>query len=104
MLINVNTSLSFVGFVRRECVESIICDIGKKTETEKSEGEKVEDEGDASKSEKSIEEAGKETEDVSGVMDGLWMKEVELTGQCLQTNPKSYGAWHHRCYSLDKMR
>ena len=91
--------------IRRECVESIICDLVKKTETEKSEGEKVEDAGDAAKSEESTEEAGgEETEDVSEVSDGLWMKEVELTGQCLQTNPKSYGAWHHRGYSLDKMR
>merc|ERR1719342_1893495 len=36
--------------------------------------------------------------------DELWMKEVELTSQCLMTNPKSYGAWHHRCYSLDQMK
>ena len=36
--------------------------------------------------------------------DSVWMKEVELTGQCLLTNPKSYGAWHHRSYSLDQMR
>ena len=28
---------------------------------------------------------------------------MELTAQCLITNPKSYGAWHHRCYSLDQM-
>ena len=91
-----------VGFIRRECVESIICDLEKKTE--KSEGEKVEDEGDSAKSEEGTEEAEETEEDVSRVSDGLWMKEVELTGQCLQTNPKSYGAWHHRCYSLDKMR
>jgi len=36
--------------------------------------------------------------------DELWMKEVELTAQCLMANPKSYGAWHHRCYSLDQMK
>ena len=36
--------------------------------------------------------------------DSVWMKEVELTGQCLLTNPKSYGAWHHRSFSLDQMR
>jgi len=35
--------------------------------------------------------------------DKLWSKEVELTQQCLMSNPKSYGAWHHRCYSLDQM-
>ena len=36
--------------------------------------------------------------------DSVWFKEVELTSQCLMTNPKSYGAWHHRQYSLEKMR
>jgi len=35
--------------------------------------------------------------------DKLWSKEVELTQQCLMSNPKSYGAWHHRSYSLDQM-
>ena len=37
-------------------------------------------------------------------VDSLWLKEVELTAQCLISNPKSYGAWHHRCYSLDQMK
>merc|ERR1719189_3357299 len=31
-------------------------------------------------------------------------KELELTVQCLQNNPKSYGAWHHRCWSMLKMK
>ena len=31
-------------------------------------------------------------------------KELDLTFQCLQTNPKSYGAWHHRCWSMLKMK
>ena len=30
-------------------------------------------------------------------------KEVDLTQQCLMANPKSYGAWHHRCWCLLKM-
>ena len=45
-----------------------------------------------------------ETIDDNNEKDGVWMKEVELTAQCLMTNPKSYGAWHHRHYSLDQMR
>ena len=111
-----NPDIHTLWNIRRECVESIISDLEKKMETEKSEGEQVQSEGDAAKSDEnkdaserdeSSENAGrKESEDVSKVevSDGLWMKEVELTGQCLLTNPKSYGAWHHRCYSLDKMR
>jgi len=39
----------------------------------------------------------------SSEKDVLWCKEVELTQQCLMSNPKSYGAWYHRCYSLDQM-
>ena len=41
--------------------------------------------------------------DGEGEGDAAWRREVELTAQCLMTNPKSYGAWHHRCYSLDQV-
>ena len=97
-----NPDIHTLWNIRRDCVESIISDLEKKMESEKSEREQVESEGDAAKSDENKEEA----EEVSRVevSDGLWMKEVELTGQCLLTNPKSYGAWHHRCYSLDRMR
>lgn len=44
-----------------------------------------------------------EAVDEASEKDIVWMKEVELTSQCLMTNPKSYGAWHHRQYSLEKM-
>ena len=89
---------------RRECVEFIISELEKKTD--KSQGEQAESKGDPSKSNESNTEetGGKETEEVAMVSDSLWLKEVELTGQCLLTNPKSYGAWHHRYFSLDKMR
>jgi len=30
--------------------------------------------------------------------------ELDLTQQCLMANPKSYGAWHHRCWSMDQMK
>lgn len=98
-----NPDIHTLWNIRRECVESIISDLEKKMETEKSEGEQVQSEGDAAKSDENKEEKAEEVSKVE-VSDSLWMKEVELTGQCLLTNPKSYGAWHHRCYSLDKMR
>ena len=97
-----NPDIHTLWNIRRECVESIISDLEKKMETEKSEGEQRESEEGAAKSDENTEKA--EEESRVEVSDGLWMKEVELTGQCLLTNPKSYGAWHHRCYSLDKMR
>ena len=31
-----------------------------------------------------------------------WRAELGLTQQCLMTNPKSYGAWHHRWFCLDQ--
>jgi len=34
--------------------------------------------------------------------DAVWAREVELTQQALTANPKSYGAWHHRAFSLDR--
>ena len=97
-----NPDIHTLWNIRRECVESIISDLEKKMETEKSEGEQRESEEGAAKSDENTEKA--EEESRVEVSDCLWMKEVELTGQCLLTNPKSYGAWHHRCYSLDKMR
>lgn len=36
--------------------------------------------------------------------DPLLKKETELTVSCLAKNPKSYGAWHHRCWSMLKMK
>lgn len=36
--------------------------------------------------------------------DTILTKELDLTYHCLMKNPKSYGAWHHRCWSLLKMK
>ena len=29
-----------------------------------------------------------------------WKAELDLTMTCLQTNPKSYGIWHHRSWTM----
>jgi len=31
------------------------------------------------------------------------LAELELTQQCLMSNPKSYGSWHHRCWTIDQL-
>ena len=36
-------------------------------------------------------------------MNALFKGELSLTKQCLVTNPKSYGAWYHRCWCLKRM-
>lgn len=36
-------------------------------------------------------------------MDSVLNKELELSQHCLQSNPKSYGAWHHRGWCLTRM-
>eukprot|EP00088_Acartia_fossae_P006993 TRINITY_DN1323_c0_g1_i13.p1 TRINITY_DN1323_c0_g1~~TRINITY_DN1323_c0_g1_i13.p1 ORF type:complete len:466 (+),score=75.15 TRINITY_DN1323_c0_g1_i13:41-1399(+) len=35
--------------------------------------------------------------------DTILAKELELTQSCLMVNPKSYGAWYHRTWSLQQM-
>merc|ERR1712156_901296 len=42
--------------------------------------------------------------DDNDTKDIILRKELDLTVQCLQNNPKSYGAWHHRYWSMLKMK
>ena len=36
-------------------------------------------------------------------LDVVLRSELDLTQHCLMTNPKSYGAWYHRCWCLERM-
>ena len=36
--------------------------------------------------------------------DQVLQKELTLTISCLHDNPKGYGTWHHRCWSMLKMK
>lgn len=31
----------------------------------------------------------------------MFNRDLDFTEGCLRTNPKSYGAWHHRCWLLE---
>ena len=33
-----------------------------------------------------------------------WKSELELTMHALPSNPKSYGIWHHRCWTMLQMQ
>ena len=79
-----NPDINTLWNIRRECVLSMTAD------SDTNNSDNIDEDGDDNKT--------------SVDKDSLWMKEVELTGQCLMTNPKSYGAWHHRMFSLDHMR
>ncbi len=42
-------------------------------------------------------------EEPDEVGERLLRSDVEVTQHCLMTNPKSYGAWQHRCWCFLKM-
>ena len=36
-------------------------------------------------------------------MVALFQQELGFLEECLKSNPKSYGSWHHRCFVMDSM-
>jgi len=50
-----------------------------------------------------VTDSGDSSEEQQIDQDALLRKELELTQQCLMANPKSYGTWHHRTWSLQQM-
>ena len=84
-VLTANPDIHTLWNIRRECVHTLVSSQARAGDgTEEGEGESDGDRGE-------------------GDGDAAWRREVELTAQCLITNPKSYGAWHHRCYSLDQV-
>ena len=35
--------------------------------------------------------------------DALLRRDMDISQDCLVTNPKSYGAWHHRCWCINQV-
>ncbi|XP_030374062.1 geranylgeranyl transferase type-2 subunit alpha [Scaptodrosophila lebanonensis] len=112
-----NPDVTTLWNIRRECVLAKIAVLEKEKELE----EKVEPEvapADAKEDESTVND-GAEADDVktdSAVgaptplptltiaekLQAIFATEMGITEQCLMINPKSYNAWHHRCWTLEQ--
>ncbi|KAH8312868.1 hypothetical protein KR044_013385 [Drosophila immigrans] len=94
-LLQRNPDIGTVWNIRRECVLMKLAQL-QKAQSEQ-QGVADGDQGDGDK-EKVIEE--KSTVELE--LQRIYSTELDLTEQCLMVNPKSYCAWHHRCWTLEQ--
>ncbi|KAH8295243.1 hypothetical protein KR018_009089 [Drosophila ironensis] len=109
-----NPDVNTLWNIRRECV---LLKLAKLEEEEQQEKEGQQEEGQQEKEEqekqekeeqekekpKKNPEAGQaEDKSTKGKKQAVFNCELNLTEQCLMVNPKSYNAWHHRCWTLEQ--
>ncbi|XP_043653854.1 geranylgeranyl transferase type-2 subunit alpha [Drosophila teissieri] len=95
-----NPDVSTLWNIRRECVLEKLSKLKKEEATyEAPTEEKLEEEKQAGDEEDKASE--KKTLPVDKAQ-SYFTCELDLTEQCLMVNPKSYNAWHHRSWTLEK--
>ncbi|XP_017031225.1 geranylgeranyl transferase type-2 subunit alpha [Drosophila kikkawai] len=90
-----NPDVTTLWNIRRECVLEKLSKLSKEAEPQQPEpaGDQEQPE------EKNEKEAAPQPEDRA---QSVFRCELDLTEQCLMVNPKSYNAWHHRCWTLEQ--
>lgn len=88
-----NPDVSTLWNIRRECVLEKLSKLSREEEPQQRERKQEEQE------ENNEKEAAPHAEDKA---QSVFTCELDLTEQCLMVNPKSYNAWHHRCWTLEQ--
>ncbi|XP_062124095.1 geranylgeranyl transferase type-2 subunit alpha [Drosophila sulfurigaster albostrigata] len=105
-LLQRNPDIGTVWNIRRECVLHKVAQLQKEKEEKKKEevtiSQSEEGDGDKGDGDKQKEEQKEEKPTVEQQLQRIYATELDLTEQCLMVNPKSYGAWHHRCWTLEQ--
>ncbi|XP_068156044.1 geranylgeranyl transferase type-2 subunit alpha [Drosophila tropicalis] len=99
-----NPDVSTLWNIRRECVLEKKRKITEEAEKQLENSVKVEDEPKKDEAKEEPKEVVESPEKLSveDQLQSILNHELQLTEQCLMVNPKSYNAWHHRCWSLEQ--
>ncbi|KAH8243552.1 hypothetical protein KR032_008593 [Drosophila birchii] len=90
-----NPDVSTLWNIRKECVLEKLSRLSKEEEPQQQEQAR----GQGEPEEKNENEAATQPSDEA---QSVFNCELDLTEQCLMVNPKSYNAWHHRCWTLEQ--
>ncbi|XP_052836033.1 geranylgeranyl transferase type-2 subunit alpha [Drosophila gunungcola] len=92
-----NPDVSTLWNIRRECVLEKLSKL--RDEQERS----LQEEGENAIQEELLKDSPKVQESLAeDKAHSIFICELDLTEQCLMVNPKSYNAWHHRCWTLEQ--
>ncbi|XP_016962499.1 geranylgeranyl transferase type-2 subunit alpha [Drosophila biarmipes] len=84
-----NPDVSTLWNIRRECVLEKLSKLKEEAEIE-------------AKQPTQAEPLGDKPPEKDDKAHSIFTCELDLTEQCLMVNPKSYNAWHHRCWTLEQ--
>ncbi|KAH8358629.1 hypothetical protein KR093_001295 [Drosophila rubida] len=105
-LLQRNPDIGTVWNIRRECVLMKVAQLQESKEKEDQGPATIagehKDEGDGDKADGDREKVDGSKPTVEQQLQRIYTTELDLTEQCLMVNPKSYCAWHHRCWTLEQ--